>query len=235
MTRSLSLPSPLILGHRGSPFRAPENSLRSFALALEEGADGVELDVQSSAEGIPVVIHDATLERTGHGEGFVAALAWTELSGLRGGGEPIPSLEEAAAWAASGGAWLNVEVKAAGMEEAVLAALRGAGVLERTVLSSFDPAVMTRLCALAPGARRFLLTERWDDAVRESAAEAGVQGICLGVDAADHFALDVLRHEGYAVIVWTVDDPERMRDLLRHGVAGLITNLPALAARVRSE
>src|SRR5690606_37488045 len=109
---TLPFPRALVLGHRGSPLRAPENSLRSFALALEAGADGVELDVQRSADGVPVVIHDPTLERTGHGEGPVAARTWEELSRLTGGGEPIRSLRQAADWAAATGAWLNVEIKA---------------------------------------------------------------------------------------------------------------------------
>lgn len=228
--------TPLILGHRGSPSRAPENSLRGLALALEEGADGVEVDVQLSADGVPVLIHDRTLDRTGHGQGPVAALPWTELSRLSGGGEPLASLEQAAAWAAEAGAWINVEVKAEGAERATVEVLRGAGVLPRSVLSSFSVRTMERLGELAPEALRFLLTEHWNDGVLEAAATADVRGVCLRVDAASHLALDVLRREGYAVIVWTVDESARIRELLRSGVAGIITNHPerAVAARARN-
>lgn len=228
---TLPFPRPLILGHRGAPLRAPENSLRSFALALEAGADGVELDVQRSADGVPVVIHDPTLERTGHGEGPVASRTWEELSRLSGGGEPIPSLEQAAAWAAVSGAWLNVELKAEGVEEAILEALERAGVMERTFLSSFSARTMERLRRLAPHARRFLLSEEWHEGVQERAAAAEVQGVCLRADAAGSVALEVLRREGYAVVVWTVDDPARIRELLHAGAAAVITNRPELGKR----
>lgn len=223
----------LILGHRGSPLRAPENSLRSFALALEEGADGVELDVQRAGDGTPVVIHDATLDRTGHGRGPVASRSWPDLSGLTGSGEPIPSLEQAASWAAERGAWLNVEIKAEDVEEATLAVLAGAGMLRRTILSSFSATVMRRLRTLAPDASRFLLTESWHDSAQMAAEQAAVDGVCLHVDAASPLVLDVLRRQGFAVIVWTVDERARMRDLLESGVAGLISNRPGLAVEVR--
>lgn len=226
---TLPFPRPLILGHRGSPLRAPENSLRSLALALEAGADGVELDVQLSADGVPVVIHDATLERTGHGEGPVASRPWEELSRLSGAGEPLPSLEEAAAWAAASGAWLNVEIKARGAEEAVLDVLERTGAMERAFLSSFDVGTMRRLARLAPDALRFLLSDGWREGLQEEAARLDVRGVCLRVDAAGPLALEVLRREGLAVVVWTVDDPGRIRELLRAGAAGVITNRPELA------
>src|SRR5215211_2975476 len=73
-------PRPLILGHRGAPRGAPENTLRAFRLALEEGADGVELDVQPSADGVPVVLHDDTLDRTTDATGDVATLSWARIS-----------------------------------------------------------------------------------------------------------------------------------------------------------
>lgn len=226
---TIPFPHPLVLGHRGAPQRAPENSLRAFALAMEAGADGVELDVQRSADGVPVVIHDPTLERTGHGAGAVASLSWREISRLSGDGEPIPSLEQAAAWAAAAGAWLNVELKAAGVEEATLAVLESAGMLETSLLSSFSAETMRELARLAPGARRFLLADEWHEGVQRAAAGAAVQGICLRVDAASPLALEVVRREGHEVVVWTVDDPELIRELFRSGVAGVITNRPELA------
>ena len=105
---------PLVLGHRGSPARAPENTLLAFRLALEEGADGVELDVQPAGDGAPVVIHDASLERTTDSTGRIAGLTWEAVAAARSRGEPVPRLEQAAAWAAESGAWLNVEIKSPG-------------------------------------------------------------------------------------------------------------------------
>ncbi len=218
---------PLVLGHRGSPARAPENTLRGFRLAAEEGADGVELDVQPAADGTPVVIHDATLDRTTGARGAVAELGWDEIGRARAGGQPVPRLEEAARWAAESGAWLNVEIKSPGAEAAAVAAIEAAGVLERTFFSSFLPDVVARVAEVAPHAARFLLTERWDDEARAAARRLGVQGVCLHHEAATPAALGELRGAGLDVVVWTVDEPARLAELLRAGVRAVITNHPA--------
>jgi glycerophosphoryl diester phosphodiesterase len=225
---------PLVLGHRGSPAEAPENTLRSFALALTHGADGVELDVQPSADGVPVVIHDATLERTTNARGAVAALPWTEISGALAGGEPVPHLEQIAVWAAGTGAWLNVELKTTGAEAASLNILRAAGVLEHAVFSSFVPAAVAEVRRLAPHARAFLLTEQWDAVARQTLTATDALGVCLGNAGATPAVLRKLRHAGLPVIVWTVNDAQRMHHLLSAGVAAIITNFPALGVEVRN-
>lgn len=226
-------PHPLVLGHRGAPLNAPENTLRSFALAMEQGADGVELDVQRAADGVPVVIHDGTLERTTTASGAVADHAWSALQRMTEA--QLPSLEQAAAWAASAGAWLNVEIKARDVERATLDVLRRTGGLQRVVISSFHADVVERVGHLAPEVHRFLLTDEWDDEAQRAVAHSGAQGVCLRVDAATDLALEVLRSEALPVIVWTVDSPQRMRQLLLAGVAGLITNRPDLGVAARDE
>jgi glycerophosphoryl diester phosphodiesterase len=224
---------PLILGHRGAPFDAPENTLRSFARALEHGADGVELDIRRSRDGVPVVIHDETLDRTTPARGRVADHAWSALERLTTGA--LPSLQQAAAWASSAGAWLNVEIKAPGAEAATLDVLRETRLLDRTFLSSFHAEVVAEVGRLAPEARRYLLTDAWDEAAQQAVAESGAQGVCLKVDAATPLTLEVLRNDGLPVVVWTVDAPARIRELLIAGVAGIITNRPRVAVEVRTE
>lgn len=94
---------PWILGHRGAPRLAPENTLSSLQVALELGLDGVEYDLHACASGEPVLIHDETLERTTDASGPVAQLTLAELAGVDAGGwfakrfrgEPLPLLEEA--------------------------------------------------------------------------------------------------------------------------------------------
>lgn len=220
-------PRLLLLGHRGAPEEALENTLESLARALRDGADGVELDVRAAADGTPVVIHDATLERTYGIGGTIAELPWPALQRLTGA--RLPSLQQAAAWAASSGAWLNVELKEPGVEAATLQLLAEHELLERTFLSSFIPEVVARVGAVEPRARRFFLTERWDDAARQGLVQSGASGVCLRSDAASALSLDVLRQEGLPVVVWTVDHPPRMKELARAGVAAIITNRPALA------
>lgn len=228
-----SFPHPLILGHRGSPLEAPENTLRSFALAREEGADGVELDVHLARDGTPVVIHDTLLDRTMPAWGAVAGYDWPALQAVTEA--QLPSLEQAAAWAAASGAWMNVEIKARDSEPAAVEVLRRTGGLDRIFFSSFDPASVAAVARLAPEARRFLLLDAWDAEAARMVAECGAQGVCLRVDAATAVALEVIRNEDLPVVVWTVDERRRMVELLREGVAGLITNRPALGVAARAE
>jgi glycerophosphoryl diester phosphodiesterase len=225
-------PPHLLLGHRGASADAPENTMRAFRLALEQGADGIELDVQRSADGVPVVIHDPTLERTTDGAGAVASHTWSAITRVRSRGEPVPRLEEVAAWAAETGAWLNVEIKAPGVEPAAVAAIEAAGVTGRTVFSSFDAASVREVGRLAPHARRFLLTETWSADVLRAARDAGAGGICLADRAATDDALRGIAVEGLPLVIWTVDDPARIGALYAAGVAAVITNRPAAGARV---
>lgn len=228
---------PLILGHRGAPRELPENTLGSFRRALEAGADGVELDVHLSADGHPVVIHDAELERTAGIRQSVADSTAAQLAALDlGAGEGVPDLATVAEWAASSGAWLNLELKTAGSDlvHVAVACLRDARVLDRSILSSFHPESVAALRETAPGAAAYLLTEAWNAAVRRTLGAVGANGICLADAAATPHALAELADLSLPTMVWTVDGAPRMRALLRAGIAGLITNLPGRGARVRA-
>lgn len=225
----------LLLGHRGAPVELPENTMRSFRRAVALGADGVELDVQLTRDGVPVVMHDETLERTTGAPGTVAEAAWAEVGTLRAGGEPVPRLEEVVAWAAAKGTFLNVEIKASAATDAALRVIGAGGIADQVLVSSFDPDAVARAGAVLPDVRRYLLTEAWNDTVREAVRRASAQGVCLGVDAAVPEVLDELRSLSLPVVVWTVDSPARMAGLLRAGVAGLITNHPERGAAVRRE
>lgn len=229
-------PRPLILGHRGAPYEAPENTFGSFRLALEQGADGVELDVQRSADGAPVVIHDLTLERTTDGTGEVRVHGWAELARLHAGpGEPLRRLGEVADWAAGAGAWLNVEIKAEGVEAATLGSLERAGMLERTLVSSFLPTVVLEVGKLAPRVRRAVVTEFWDAEVAEIVRDSGAGGVCIHKGLATPARLREMEAMGLSVVVWTVDEPEEIRAVLRAGVAAVITNYPARGVAARRE
>lgn len=226
-------PDPLILGHRGAPHQAPENTIAGFVLARAAGCDGVELDVQRSRDGVPVVIHDDTLDRTGHGRGPVADRSWAELATLRGAGESIPSLAQAVEWAIDSGAWLNVEIKATDVTAATLQELRNAGFTDRVIISSFHPEVIAEAGRLEPELDRFLLLETWGDASLAQVRACTAGGVCLHVDAATPEALAELAAADLPVVVWTVDQPDRLRELLRAGVRGIITNRPEIAVPLR--
>jgi glycerophosphoryl diester phosphodiesterase len=226
-------PRQLILGHRGSPREAVENTLASFAAALSAGADGVELDVRRSRDGEPVVIHDDTLDRTMGVKGCVSRLHWSAVERLSGA--RVPSLAQAAAWARASGAWLNIELKSAGVEEAVVKLVGEAGIRDRTIVSSFQAESVRRVGEIDPIITRYFLAERWDQKARRMIDRADARGLCLRVDAATPEVLADLRARGVPVIVWTVNDPVVMTDLLHAGVAALITDDPSVAVRLRDE
>lgn len=225
---------PLILGHRGAPFDAPENTMRAFCLALEQGADGIELDVQPSADGVPVVLHDDTLDRTTDSAGDVALLPWERIAAARSGGEPVPRLEEVVAWAAETDAFLNVEIKRPGVEAAALAAIEAGGRTARTIFSSFVPESVAEVRRLAPDAACWLLSEGWGPRVLQLAGDLGVGGVCLSARRATPAALAQLKAAGLPVVIWTTDRPARIRTLIGAGVAGIITNRPAVGVQVRA-
>ncbi len=230
------MPRSLILGHRGAPNAAPENTLRAFQMALEQGADGVELDVQASSDGVPVVIHDPTLDRTTSGHGRVDSHSWADLQSIRVGAKyPLSRLQDVAEWAAGSGAFLNVELKARGITGAVVETLREHGLLGCTLLSSFESDLVREVGRLAPQVQRFLLSEDWSPAILKEIERGGAEGLCLRDDAATPAALQEISRCGIPLVVWTVDEPARMRTLLEMGLFALITNRPAMAVAVRSE
>lgn len=223
-------PGGLILGHRGSPREAVENTLESFAAALSAGADGVELDVRESRDGIPVVIHDDTLGRTMDVRGRVSALHWGAIARVTGA--RVPSLAQAVAWAAAAGAWLNIELKSKGVEEQVLQMVSTAGLRERTIISSFDQHIVRRVRDLDPELPCYFLTEHWNARARRSMTASGADGLCLHVDAATQDVVASIAEEGIPLVVWTVNEAEVMEMLLSAGVT-IITDLPRLAAGIR--
>ena len=255
MPASLGLPNlyfrtPLILGHRGASAYAPENTLTAFRLALEQGADGIELDVTLTADGVPVVIHDDTVDRTTNGHGPVRALRLAELKGLEAGyparfgrqfaGVRIPTLAEVFE-ACGEQPVINVELKhdrSPGRQLArrVVDLIHAHGRQGRVILSSFqfsslgrvkalDPAVPVGLLYFAPmfGPRLAQLLAR---RLPHEAHHPAAQGLTIKDIAWCH-------QHGYRVNAWTVDDEPGLRRLMADGVDGLITDRPDLAIAVR--
>jgi glycerophosphoryl diester phosphodiesterase len=224
-----------VLGHRGAPFVAPENTLGSFRAALREGADGVELDVRRCGTGELVVCHDATLERLTGARVRIATSSLLALSRYDlGGGERIPTLR--AVLDALAGAVVNVEVKAddddpARLASAVVAELakrRGRG--PEVIVSSFAPAVLAALRRWAPWIRRGLLLD--PDPRRTASALAAWREVAPHAIHPYFFACTpdrvALWHaQGLKVNAWTVDDPEYVVQVARAGVDAIITNRPA--------
>ncbi|MBE0598102.1 MAG: glycerophosphodiester phosphodiesterase [Desulfuromonadales bacterium] len=228
-----------IWAHRGASAVAPENTLAAFQLAEAAGADGIELDIQLTRDGVPVVLHDLTLERTTTGRGEVARCSWRALQRLDAGswfapafaGEAIPRLDQVLAWAQDR-LRLNLEIKDSAAAAAVLDTLRDfpqANVL----VSSFDHPLLERLRGDAPKLPLgFLLeTHLWRRGVQR-AAECGAQSLHPRCDLVSRPLLAACRQRALAVFAWTVDDRRRLHSLRRLGVDGVFTNHPAASRQL---
>jgi len=223
-----------IWAHRGASAVAPENTLAAFRAAEAAGADGIELDVHLSRDGVPMVIHDETVDRTTGGRGRVGTLSREQLRQLDAGswfspafaGETIPTLEEVFAWAADR-LRLNVEIKAAEAGLAVIKLLRGHSRV-RALVSSFDHALLEQLHRQDPALPLGFLVDSpfWRRAVRR-AADCRAESVHPRYDLLSRSLAVACRREGLAVHCWTVDRPEDGLALRRLGAAGIFTNDPA--------
>jgi glycerophosphoryl diester phosphodiesterase len=232
---------PLVWGHRGASFDAPENTLASFLLAKEQGADGVELDAQRCASGEVVVLHDESLGRTTGFAGLITETPYSVVRTLDAGvrkaeryrGERVPLLPEVLE---AFPLLVNIALKCdraddRGLTAEVVRVVREARAQERVLLSSFNPLCLLRARALAPGILRALLFEQEQEWPLRSALFAPVLGAAAlhpehVLATPDRVAR--WRKRGYSIGCWTVDDPDRAASLFESGVSGLITNRPAV-------
>jgi glycerophosphoryl diester phosphodiesterase len=239
--------SPLILGHRGAKKYAPENTLAAFTLALEQGADGVELDAKLSADGFVIVHHDVTLDRTTNGKGRLAQFSLAALRELDAGsffsekyrGEKIPTLDEVFE-SIGKRAVINVELTnystpRDNLVEKACALVKHHALQKSIIFSSFFADNLKKAAAFLPEAPRGLLTQ-----VNLLGLWARSFGFNFGDYAALHpYVSDVTAQQvqrvhrlNRKINVWTVNTEEEVRRLVNWGVDGIITDDPLLAVRV---
>lgn len=221
---------PLVGAHRGASASFPENTLAAFAAALAQGADFWELDVRLAADGVPVVIHDATIDRTTAGRGLVSELPASALAEYG-----VPALAEVLALGA-GRTFFNIELKAdaggAALTAAALAAVDGLDLAAHILVSSFDHPLLAVVKSLKPAVPTGLLyEERLADPVGR-ARELGVAALHPYFRLADSRLANAARDAGLAVIPWTVDRPLYLRYFAALGVNGIITNRPDVAVKI---
>lgn len=215
---------PLILGHRGSPQRAPENSLASFRLALDADADGIELDVHCTADGVLVAHHDDALPS---GE-VIALCAYAELHPKAAAtGYELPTVADVFRLAA-GRVLLNIELKHAGYEERVVRLARELLPPERHAYSSFVPEAVAACRKLDPGSPAFIIIAgpcNLDDTVAllKSIDASGVACECRELTER---TVQFFLSRRYPVFAWTVNEPAEARRLAALKVTGLITDMP---------
>lgn len=248
---NLFLTSPFLnLGHRGASAAAPENTLPAFKLATEQGAHGVELDAQLSADGHVVIMHDFDVDKTTDGRGPVKTKLLADLKELDAGshfspkfaGTPIPTLDEV--FAALGPVLLfNIELKTAdirdkGLEAEVIRLIEDHNQQDRVMLSSFNPFALMRARRHNSRIKRGLL---WDPTLppllrmqifRRLARPHMFHPYWKAVTPK---MVNKEHRRGARVNVWTCNDPAAMKSLMAIGVSSIMTDYPDRLKQVLDE
>ena len=232
-------PYPLWIAHRGAGKLAPENTLAAFRLGASHGYRAFECDVKLSADGVPFLLHDATLERTSSGTGTAAQLSWSELARLDAGswhgrslaGEPLPSLDNIAAYCIRNGFALNIEIKPTPGDEArtgrvvaTEAARLWAGQAVAPLLSSFQPEALQTARDAAPALPRALLIDTLREGWFDEAEALGCVAVVTNFKVMDAAVIAKLHAANMRALVYTVNDPAEARRLVALGIDGLITD-----------
>jgi glycerophosphoryl diester phosphodiesterase len=220
---------PLVISHAACGGHAPENTLSGIAAALAHGADAIEIDVQASADGVPVLMHDLTVDRSTNGSGAVAELSLEQLRTLDAGGEPVPTLAEALTESV-GRALLVIEIKRPGIEEEIAAVVRDCGALNDVMVWSFFPQALESMRRVEPSLPGGLLVakeslSRWPQ-VRDFAVRNGIQAVSVFFAGVEGRLASECRRSGLALYAWTVDTEKEIARLIQLGIDGICTNFP---------
>ncbi|HEX6732146.1 MAG TPA: glycerophosphodiester phosphodiesterase family protein [Pyrinomonadaceae bacterium] len=250
---------PLIIGHRGASAVAPENTMGAFRKAIEVGADGIEFDVRLSRDGVPIVIHDETLHRTGLRSDYVSCLSAEELQQVNVGkwfghrrnsaddyvNETVPTLRKLLDYSSSVDAVLYLELKCRREETTQIASITcdllvNYQLAERVIIECFDLPVIQEVKRIAPHLKTAALFQPrisrphlWSSSksIIEEARAVGADEIALHHKLADDRTIESAHSTGLKVVIWTVDDPAWIIRAKKLGVHALITNDPASMIR----
>lgn len=229
---------PLVVAHRGSSASAPENTMSAFRLAAAHGADGVELDVQLTADRSVVVYHDRTLKRTTGHRGRISATDFGRIKALDCGSwfdpcfadERVPVLADVLELF-DGRLFVNIELKNSpqpGIVDAVIEAVHASRTSSSVLVSSFDHRLVAELRRKAPELARAVLVRPFDfGAPSRSARRVGAQAVVMARSQLRIDRVTDAHEHGLAVIVYTVDRPQDIARCVRLGVDAIITNDPA--------
>lgn len=231
-------PYPRLIAHRGGAALSPENTLPAFIEAARRGYRAIECDVALTADGVPVLLHDDTLERTAGGHGRLADARLADLAGLdvgawfhpRFAGTRIPTLAQALACWQEHGLLPLIELKAGAGQDAALLGRTVAAQVARSwpgqppLLISFSIAALVAARQAAPQVPRGLLRDGWPQDWRTAMAVTGASVLDLDHNVVTAAVVAAVHAAGFGLAVWTVDDPARAADLQAMGVDGLTTD-----------
>lgn len=229
---------PFVTSHAACKGHAPENTLAGIRAALELGADAIEIDVHCTKDGVPVLLHDSTVDRTTDGSGDIRQMTLEEARRLDAGakqhegrfpGEPIPTLAEVLA-EVDGRALLVLEIKQGGIEEQVCRVVREARAVQDCEAHSFWPQVVMAMRRTEPRMAAALLTDgraikEWDDFFG-FALSLNAQAVSVHFGAVTPAVVRAAQRRGLAFLTWTVNEPPDVRRVVDAGVDAVCSDYP---------
>ncbi len=237
--RASDWPLPFWIAHRGAGKLAPENTLAAFRLGAQYGYRAFECDVKLSSDGMPFLLHDATLERTSNGQGVAGDICWSALSRLDAGswhsrsyaGEALPSLDALARFVLANRLALNIEIKPTPGQELLTGQVVGREVLRlwagsgfAPLFSSFDPLALQGAKETAPGIPRGLLLDELRAGWLGEAQGLGCRAVISNYRLMDRDTISQIHTAGMKALVYTVNEAAAAQALVADGVDGIITD-----------
>jgi glycerophosphoryl diester phosphodiesterase len=227
----------LLIAHRGASGHAPENTLAAFKKAVTLGASFIETDLQLTRDARLVAIHDETVNRTTNGKGAVHDFTLAELRRLDAGswfgsefaGERVPTIEEILDFAKKYDVIFYLEMKpggAFGGEHALIGSLRVSGEIARTIVISFDAAILANVRKIEPTVMTGLLYDGQIEKPIEQALQVGARQLAVRGDLVSPALLTAARAKDLQVVCWTVNNAAHMRLLMDAGVDGIMSDYP---------
>jgi glycerophosphoryl diester phosphodiesterase len=234
---------PLITSHAACKGHAPENTLAGIEAALRLGAEAIEIDVHCTADGVPVLLHDETVDRTTDGTGNVHEMTLDAVRALDAGarqfaprfqGAPVPLLAEVLELT-NGKALLQIEIKQPGIEEQVARVVRDANAIASCEVHSFYPKCVRVMRDVEPKIAAALLTDgrrivEWQD-FYSFALSLDAQGVSVHYALVDADRVRAGQRRSLTFMVWTVDDEADMRRMIDAGVDSICSNFPDLVRK----
>jgi len=241
MIRDLINTHTLAVAHRGDPLVKPQNTESAFRSALQYDIDMIETDINMSKDGVPVIIHDQSVDHLSNGSGRVADMTLAQLKKLDFGswmgeafaGERIMTLDECLDLVRDTDVALNLEIKNGpvvypDIAEKALASITDHGMNDRVIISSFDHRLIRQIKSIEPKILTAILYHAGLIDHIAPAKDAIADGIHPEHSTVTEELVRTAKEAGLFVNTWTVDGEDRMRKLRDMGVSGIISNLPGL-------
>ena len=233
-----------VFAHRGFSGVYPENTMLAFQKAYEAGCDGIELDVQLTRDGIPVIMHDETIDRTTSGKGNLRDYTYEELCQFdcygkfpgKYGFQKLPTLQEYLEWVKETGLITDIELKNSvyyyrGLEEKVLALVDHYHLRGRILFSSFSHVSVLKCKQLAPEIPAGFLQEEELENVGWYSRDQQVEFYHPGKKILTKEQVKECHRLGVGVNVWTINKKKEIRKMIKWQVDGIITNYPDLVRK----